>query len=139
MSISHPPKQQHIRRYRYPPYSTSKPRASCLTPPPLSCTPAQVDEYRVMTLSLGLLLVTVIAIDISAGTIADNLVLARRLALLNNLVRGVFLFWPVIYTPLCKYAKRDQEYADSFSLGLAPSITPAMLRCVFLCNRRRGC
>lgn len=87
-----------------------------------------MNEYRVMILSLGLLMLTVISLNTTAGRIAEDLTLTRRLALVTNLVRGALLFWPVIVTPLCKFAKRDQDYADSFSLGLEPSITPAMLR-----------
>lgn len=93
---------------------------------------AQMNEYRVMVLSLGLLLLSLLVLDATAGRIAEDLTLTRRIALLNNLVRGALLFWPVICTPLYKYAKRDQDYADSFSLGLASSITPAVLRCVLL-------
>lgn len=87
-----------------------------------------MNEYRVMILSLGLLLLSVVVINVGAVRIASDRTLARRLALLTNLVRGAFLFWPVIYTPLYKFVKRDQDYADSFALGLEPSITPAVLR-----------
>lgn len=88
-----------------------------------------MNEYRVMMLSLGFLLLSLLIINASASQLASDTILFRRSALLNNLVRGAVLFWPVIYTPLCKYAKRDNDYADSFTaVRLAPSITPAMLR-----------
>eukprot|EP00903_Cladosiphon_okamuranus_P012689 g11867.t1 len=88
----------------------------------------QMNEYRVMILSLGPLLLSVALVNVGAFEIAHDLTLARRLALVTNVIRGAFLFWPVIYTPLYKFIKRDQDYADSFVLGLEPSITPAMLR-----------
>lgn len=81
-----------------------------------------------MMLSLGSLLLTLAAVDVTAGRIAEDDTLTRRIALLNNMVRGLLLFWPVIFTPLYKYAKRDHRYAERFSAGMRPSITPAMLR-----------
>ena len=85
-----------------------------------------------MMLSLGLLLLSVAIIDATAGRIAPDPVRTRRVGMLNNLVRSALLFWPVIWTPLRKYVKKDQEYADSFSaVRLAPSITPAMLRYIY--------
>lgn len=90
-----------------------------------------MNEYRVMMFSLGLLLLSLLVIDASVGRrkIATDVTLARRIAVLNNLFRGALLFWPVIVTPLYKYARRDHAYAELFSVGLAPSITPAVLRC----------
>lgn len=82
-----------------------------------------------MMFSLGLLLLSLLLIDATVAKIATDVAFGRRIALLNNLLRGALLFWPVIITPLYKYAKRDQAYADMFSVGLAPTITPAMLRC----------
>lgn len=88
-----------------------------------------MNEYRVLMLSLGFLLLSLLVINASASQIASDTTVLRRSALLNSLVRGAVLFWPVIYTPLCKYAKRDNEYGESFTaVRLAPSITPAMLR-----------
>ncbi|CAB1101804.1 unnamed protein product [Ectocarpus sp. CCAP 1310/34] len=88
----------------------------------------QMTEYRAMMVSLVSLLVMLAAVNLTAGKIAEDDTLTRRIALLNNMVRGLLLFWPVIFTPLCKYAKRDQRYAERFSAGMRPSITPAMLR-----------
>lgn len=81
-----------------------------------------------MMLSLGFLLFTVVLLDASSGGIAADRVLARRIALVNNLVRSALLFWPVIFTPLVKYCIRDVAYAEQFSVGLAPTVTPAILR-----------
>ena len=87
-----------------------------------------MNEYRVMMLSLGFLLFTVVLLDASSGGIAADRVLARRIALVNNLVRSALLFWPVIFTPLVKYCIRDVAYAEQFSIGLVPTVTPAILR-----------
>ncbi|CAM9331891.1 unnamed protein product, partial [Scytosiphon promiscuus] len=88
----------------------------------------QMNEYQSMTVSLGFLLLTTVAVDASAGDIAQDDALARRIALLSNMVRGALLFWPVIWTPLVKYVKKDNDYAERFSVGLVPSVTPAVLR-----------
>lgn len=88
-----------------------------------------MNEYRVMMLSLGFLLFTVVLLDASSGSIAADRVLARRIALVNNLVRSALLFWPVIFTPLVKYCMRDVAYAEQFSVGFVPTVTPAILRC----------
>lgn len=91
-----------------------------------------MNEYRVMMLSLGFLLFTVVLLDASAGSVAADNTLARRIALVNNIVRSALLFWPVIFTPLLKYAAKDVDYADQFAAGLEPTVTPAMLRLVDL-------
>lgn len=87
-----------------------------------------MNEYQTMMVSLGFLLATTVAVDASAGDISQDDALARRIALLSNMVRGALLFWPVIWTPLVKYAKKDHGYAERFSVGLTPTITPAVLR-----------
>lgn len=88
-----------------------------------------MNEYRVMMLSLGFLLFTVILLNASAGVAAANNTVARRIALVNNIVRSALLFWPVIFTPLLRFVMRDVGYAEQFAVGLEPTLTPAMLRC----------
>lgn len=90
----------------------------------------QMNEYRVMMLSLGLLMLTVIVFNVTAGKLAADSTMVRRVALGNNVVRSALLFWPVIATPLWKYLRKDVRYAELFTVGLAPAVTPAMLRYV---------
>lgn len=88
----------------------------------------QMNEYRVMMFALGFLMLMVVLFNIASGSIAEDHALTRRVALANNIVRSALLFWPVIWTPLLRFLVKDWEYADMFTVGLAPTLTPAELR-----------
>ncbi|CAM9379472.1 unnamed protein product, partial [Discosporangium mesarthrocarpum] len=57
-----------------------------------------------------------------------QVVLLRRVAVINNLVRTGVIFWPCIGGPMWKYVHNDQAYIDSFCHGFSTIPTPALLR-----------
>lgn len=87
-----------------------------------------MNEYRVMIYSLAFLTLSVVVFDALAVGIAADHTLTRRVALAHNIVRTALLFWPVIITPLWKFMKKDRDYAETFTVGLTPEVTPAQLR-----------
>lgn len=87
-----------------------------------------MNEYLVMMVALGFLMLTVVLFDVASGSIAEDHALTRRVALVNNIVRSALLFWPVIWTPLSRFLLKDWEYASMFTVGLAPAVTSAELR-----------
>lgn len=87
-----------------------------------------MNEYRVMTFALGFLMLTVVVIDAAGGCIAADHTLTRRVALANNALRNALLFWPVIWTPLWRYIQKDAAYAQMFTVGLTPDLSPTDLR-----------
>lgn len=107
---------------------------ACAVPVPVLCCAAlcsfgQMNEYRVMMFSLGFLMLAVVGYDATARGLSSRHTLTRRLALASNTICSALLFWPVIVTPLWKYFRKDAAYAETFTLGLAPAVASAMLRC----------
>lgn len=88
----------------------------------------QMNEYWVMLVSLGYLMLMVVVFNITTEGLAVDSMLARRVALANNAIQSALLFWPIILTPLWKYVRRDVAYAEMFTLGLAPAVAPGVLR-----------
>ena len=90
----------------------------------------QMNEYRIMMMSLGFLMVSVVVLDATAGCYSSDATMARRVAILNNFIRSAILFWPIIFTPLLKYAVKDYGYAERFAMSKTRTLTPRTLRCV---------